>query len=783
MGIMERIREIEAEINRTQKNKATNYHIGLLKAKLSKLRSELLEPSGKGKGGGEGFDVMKSGDARVALIGFPSVGKSTLLSTLTNTHSEAAAYEFTTLTCIAAGTLVALADGTSVPIEKMRTGLDVLSYHAALGEGEMEGLTGREVTAVLDRGERECVELLFIDGRTLVCTPDHRIRTADGRWREADQLKVGRDEVAVSVDYPTHAAREDAVRYSVHSNARVLPLSLVQLVERRSVGLKRVYDLSVPSTQGDDTCSFTANGIVVHNCLAEDTEVLTDRGFMTRAEVFAACPELAPSSPTAAPASDNVILPFGGAVYTRTVNPLYWTPSEKADEAAGIRLEQLTGAKSTSAVQLRDSAGRHGRQCGLCRRRGWSVSSRGAGTQMYQHNTSAHHAEVAAASRTGGPASVTSAAPASSISRLSSSTATATPTASASPLLFASLDPSTGHLVYLPATAITYKLVSSLVEFTHAAEAPSWQEDADEYGLTPGEQRRMKECSDRARAGEVLEEEDKYRPEHLSNGASLLVDRQHDMYVRVGLADTRAGDKHSTWADDYVKVKAGSLVSDSSRQRVRMTGQATAGFDASAISDDQLPFIAALRLSNTAEIDTFLWLYGYWCGDGWLASRDRAVAFGPKKDEDKKELKKQLEALGFTVPSESVHVYDNANGGCTFEVTDRRWVDYFFGEYGPKYGAPSVSSSRPHTHTGLTTPLPRSVKWSAQQPLQHTRCPVLLIITRSLYRDLRCVLQVLGLGVASTEGSCSSRVGWPPLRRRKGGRRPERHLHRRRPLP
>jgi small GTP-binding protein len=43
---------------------------------------------------------MKSGDARIALIGFPSVGKSTLLSKVTKTRSECASYEFTTLTCI-----------------------------------------------------------------------------------------------------------------------------------------------------------------------------------------------------------------------------------------------------------------------------------------------------------------------------------------------------------------------------------------------------------------------------------------------------------------------------------------------------------------------------------------------------------------------------------------------------------------------------------------------------------------------------------------------------------
>lgn len=78
-------------------------HAGTLKAKLAKLRSELfLEQSGGGGGGGvgEGFSVARNGDARVALIGFPSVGKSSLLNQLTTTESAAANYEFTTLTCI-----------------------------------------------------------------------------------------------------------------------------------------------------------------------------------------------------------------------------------------------------------------------------------------------------------------------------------------------------------------------------------------------------------------------------------------------------------------------------------------------------------------------------------------------------------------------------------------------------------------------------------------------------------------------------------------------------------
>ncbi|KPV45862.1 GTP-binding protein [Acidiplasma aeolicum] len=130
MTIEERIKEIEDEIKKTQKNKATEKHIGILKARISKLE---LEQESHKKSSGYGFSVPKSGDATVALVGYPNVGKSSILNALTNKKSTVGNFAFTTLNVIP-GTLNY--NGAQIQILDLPGIID----NAALGAGR-----GREI--------------------------------------------------------------------------------------------------------------------------------------------------------------------------------------------------------------------------------------------------------------------------------------------------------------------------------------------------------------------------------------------------------------------------------------------------------------------------------------------------------------------------------------------------------------------------------------------------------------------------------------------------------------
>jgi small GTP-binding protein len=155
--VEERIKELEERLANTKVNKATQKSINFIKAQLAKLREDLIRIASSKKGGGGGYGVRKSGDNQVAFIGFPSVGKSSLLNLLTegDTHSKVAAYDFTTTTAIPG--MMKIEDANIQLID-----LPGIILGAAAGKGH-----GKEVLGVVRTAELILIIICFREDGTI----------------------------------------------------------------------------------------------------------------------------------------------------------------------------------------------------------------------------------------------------------------------------------------------------------------------------------------------------------------------------------------------------------------------------------------------------------------------------------------------------------------------------------------------------------------------------------------------------------------------------------------
>ncbi|HUA89725.1 MAG TPA: aconitate hydratase AcnA, partial [Steroidobacteraceae bacterium] len=112
-------------------------------------------------------------------------------------------------TCIAAGTPVLMANGMARRIESLPDGGGATVY----GPDASRRIARAVQTEMMVQGERNCVSLVLQDGRTLVCTPDHRILRADGRWVRADALRPGADRVVMGLEAPLDVRGTDESGY------------------------------------------------------------------------------------------------------------------------------------------------------------------------------------------------------------------------------------------------------------------------------------------------------------------------------------------------------------------------------------------------------------------------------------------------------------------------------------------------------------------------------------------------------------------------------------------
>ncbi|MBY9002658.1 MAG: 50S ribosome-binding GTPase [Candidatus Lokiarchaeota archaeon] len=165
--VEDRIKELEERLANTKVNKATQKAINYTKAQLAKLREDLIRISSSKKGGGGGFGIKRTGDAQVAFIGFPSVGKSSLLNLLTegDTHSKVASYDFTTVTAVPG-----MMDIEEAKIQLID--LPGIILGAAAGKGR-----GKEVLAVVRSAEIVLVIICFLSDGTINLSDLHSIRS------------------------------------------------------------------------------------------------------------------------------------------------------------------------------------------------------------------------------------------------------------------------------------------------------------------------------------------------------------------------------------------------------------------------------------------------------------------------------------------------------------------------------------------------------------------------------------------------------------------------------
>ena len=209
--------------------------------------------------------------------------------------------------------------------------------------------------------------------------------------------------------------------------------------------------------------------------------------------------------------------------------------------------------------------------------------------------------------------------------------------------------------------------------------------------------------------------------EAVSNGISLLVTEDHDMFAKTGKYygegvvwdGVQKGPRGSAKriANDYVKCKATSLVDS---EAVKFIGNARTGLH----GDSTIPFAERLGLNNVDKISAFCEFYGYWLGDGTLRFGGNSIEMTPVKPVDDQWLRDCFARLELV---EGVHYTYNVIGGQNetrpvryrWSIIDKEWFGVFCEEYGKKYAKYAKASNVPEVLSTTEPEQIKSAKWLA----------------------------------------------------------------------
>jgi intein/homing endonuclease len=107
--------------------------------------------------------------------------------------------------CVCENTKVSMGIGLNFEIQELEDlNLDVLGF-----DENNNGLIKSKQTNFMYKGERECIQVKFQDGRTIECTPEHPVLTSNGEWVKAKDLIINETRVKTGISYPLANFKEE----------------------------------------------------------------------------------------------------------------------------------------------------------------------------------------------------------------------------------------------------------------------------------------------------------------------------------------------------------------------------------------------------------------------------------------------------------------------------------------------------------------------------------------------------------------------------------------------
>eukprot|EP01080_Neovahlkampfia_damariscottae_P001104 gene1104-10618_t len=185
--------------------------------------------------------------------------------------------------CISEGTLISLGDGTARPIEDIKIG-NLIQTCKTIDIGTKNEI--QKVTDVIDKGSKECVEMILLDGTKFICTDNHKILVYEKKqnltmWKEAKDINL--TDLIVKGDFPiirdpkiyendgkeilTSTMLEDQFAFKMKKFPSELPIT-----EKDFEKCKALARL-LGSVITDGSLSKNGNGLRGYLCVGEERDI------------------------------------------------------------------------------------------------------------------------------------------------------------------------------------------------------------------------------------------------------------------------------------------------------------------------------------------------------------------------------------------------------------------------------------------------------------------------------------------------------------------------------